>query len=293
MSADVVSSRAREDCRLEAQYGHQQNVEMIPLMMETGYRPTGWLGLIMGTRLYFNFHPAAVETDEMFTQQVDLVQRDLGDRGKVGRASEEREDVPPAALATHAWQAEPEPALAAVCSRFRAPTPVPALSRASAPATPAAPNSFTPSMQTSSPALAIQPWSSDDASLVDVLLKREDKIRQEAKAEKAEMGAKMEAKLQKMREEMAPKEAVPEAQIAALQARLAALHDAQLLSDEELFSVEDAIADFVELTSLMGVITREVAHTSAVVGKLIKLVALSGRIAADGAFARQLRRKHV
>ena len=148
-------------------------------------------------------------------------------------------------------------------------------------------------MHPSSPALAIQPWSSDDAPLVAVLLTREDKIRQEAKAEKAEIGAKMEAKLQKMREDMAPKEAVPEAQIAALQARLAALHDAQLLSDEELFSVEDAIADFVELTSLMGVITREVAHTSAVVGKLIKLVALSGRITADGAFARQVRRKHV
>jgi hypothetical protein len=46
-------------------------------------------------------------------------------------------------------------------------------------------------------------------------------------------------------------------------------------------------------TSLMGVVTHEVAHTSAVVGKLIKLVALSGHIAADGAFARQVRRKHV
>jgi hypothetical protein len=68
----------------------------------------------------------------------------------------------------------------------------------------------------SSPALAKQPWSSDDASLVEVLLTREDKIRQEAKAEKAKIGAKMEVKLQKMREDMAPKEAVPEAQIAAL-----------------------------------------------------------------------------
>ena len=53
------------------------------------------------------------------------------------------------------------------------------------------------------------------------------------------------------------------------------------------------IADFVELTSLMGVVTREEAHTNAVVGKLIKSVALSGHIAADGAFARQVRRKHV
>ena len=28
------------------------------------------LGLILGTRLYFNFHPAAVETDAAFMQQV-------------------------------------------------------------------------------------------------------------------------------------------------------------------------------------------------------------------------------
>ena len=39
------------NCRLECQYGHQQEVSMIPLMMEEGYRPTGWLGLLLGARL--------------------------------------------------------------------------------------------------------------------------------------------------------------------------------------------------------------------------------------------------
>ena len=39
------------NCRLEASYGHQQEVSMIPLMMERGYRPTGWLGLLLGTRV--------------------------------------------------------------------------------------------------------------------------------------------------------------------------------------------------------------------------------------------------
>ena len=34
------------DCRLEMQYGHQQEVEMIPLMMTKGYRATGWLGML-------------------------------------------------------------------------------------------------------------------------------------------------------------------------------------------------------------------------------------------------------
>ena len=45
------------NCRLEVQYSHQRGVDLIPLMMEVGYKPTGLLGLIIGTRLYFNFHP--------------------------------------------------------------------------------------------------------------------------------------------------------------------------------------------------------------------------------------------
>ena len=148
--------------------------------------------------------------------------------------------------------------------------------------------------QSSSPALHNrQSWSLDDTSLVEVLLTREDQIRQEAKAERAEMKASMEAKLQQLREEMEPRAAVSAEQIAALQVRLEALHDAELLSEEILISIEDTIADFVELTSLMDAVTLETVHSNAGVGKLIKLVALSSNIAADGSFARQLRRKHA
>ena len=41
LSASRVSRRV-SDCRLELQYGHQSQVEMLPLMMEKNYRPTGW-----------------------------------------------------------------------------------------------------------------------------------------------------------------------------------------------------------------------------------------------------------
>ena len=44
--------------------------------MEKSYRPTGWLGLLLGTRVYFNFHPAAIETEAAFMQQIDAVVRD-------------------------------------------------------------------------------------------------------------------------------------------------------------------------------------------------------------------------
>ena len=43
----------------------------------------------------------------------------------------------------------------------------------------------------------------------------------------------------------------------------------------------------------VGVVTLELAQANEASGKLLKLVALSRRIAADAAFARQARRKYV
>ena len=126
------------DCRLEAQYGYQQNVDMVPLMVTTGYRPTGWLGLIVGTRLYFNFHPAAVDTDEKFTQQIDAVVRDLGDRGKGKGAGRASGGAPPASAA---WSQDPEPQPSPAPARVPAPAPaaapVPAPARSTRGARPA------------------------------------------------------------------------------------------------------------------------------------------------------------
>ena len=55
---------------------------------------------------------------------------------------------------------------------------------------------------------------------------------------------------------MKPAEAIPEQRLAALQARLEALHAAKLLGDDELYALEDMVADFVEFeASLVGVVT--------------------------------------
>ena len=40
------------NCRLEANYAHQQELDMIPLMMSKDFKPKGWLGLILGTRMW-------------------------------------------------------------------------------------------------------------------------------------------------------------------------------------------------------------------------------------------------
>ena len=40
---------------LEAEYAFQQGKTIIPLKMEKGYRADGWLGLLIGTKLFFEF----------------------------------------------------------------------------------------------------------------------------------------------------------------------------------------------------------------------------------------------
>jgi hypothetical protein len=118
-----------------------------------------------------------------------------------------------------------------------------------------------------------------------LMLDREDKLRQDAdklREQAAEARGRAE-----MRAEMQPKlavEAISDEQLAALQARLQSLHAAKLLTDDELYSIEDTIADCVEVKSTAPV-------TMPAVDQVLKILSLSESIAADGSLARQLRRK--
>jgi hypothetical protein len=47
------------NCRIEAQYAMQRQKELIPLQLEEHYRADGWLGLMMGSRLW---HPPLLAT---------------------------------------------------------------------------------------------------------------------------------------------------------------------------------------------------------------------------------------
>merc|ERR1712028_65228 len=66
------------NCRLEAQYAHQQEKDMVPLMMEDGYRAKGWLGMLLGVRLWYGFYAATLESDAAFKGKVDELCRELG-----------------------------------------------------------------------------------------------------------------------------------------------------------------------------------------------------------------------
>ena len=113
---------------------------------------------------------------------------------------------------------------------------------------------------------------------------------------------RLEDRLKEQRVELAtqltPRETVSDEELALLQARLRRLHAAQLLSDEELFILEDTMADYVELKlETPMTITREmlqsmkVGATLAPAKAVTKLAGLSSAIAEDSALARQLKRK--
>jgi hypothetical protein len=130
-----------------------------------------------------------------------------------------------------------------------------------------------------------------------LMLAREDKLRQdaeaklevklekqrlEAEAQRKEADAKLEKQGQEAEAKLEAQRKAAEAQkndqqVAALQARLGALHASKLLADDELFALEDAVADALDAPDDDDRVPR--------------MVALSARMAADASFARQLRRK--
>jgi hypothetical protein len=79
-----------------------------------------------------------------------------------------------------------------------------------------------------------------------------------------------------------------QAQMTALQVRVQALHATQLLTDEELYRIEDVIADGCEVNDV-----RVGTSADGRGEQVARMVALSARVAVEGAFARQLRRKFV
>lgn len=258
--------------------------------------------------MWYAFWDAGKDDDAAFDRRLDAVLREVGDRGKLvlSEAVPPLQEPTPAPAPAPAAALTPAPAASPTArAQAAAPAPTPkAAPEAPTPAPAPAPaaldawgsSSFSPSMQQlSSPAAAAikHPRSSaDDASLVALLLEqqrlmhdREDKLRHE-----------MEAKMEKMRDELTlrrtpPAEAISEMQLDALQSRLESLHTAQLLSDDELGSLEDVVADFVHLRASVEVVTMELVHTNSVAGKAHMLVSLSEGLPKDAMLARQARRK--
>ena len=54
------------NCRMEAQYGLQKKKAMIPLMLQEGYEADGWLGLLLGTSLWYALYGSTLESESAF-----------------------------------------------------------------------------------------------------------------------------------------------------------------------------------------------------------------------------------
>ena len=241
--------------------------------------------------MWYGFYNCEDEDDAAFEARVDPVAREIGDRGKAHVPSPVSEGVPPAA--THAQPAQsrapspraPSPAPARAQSPALAPAPEPV---AHMPVTPIADRSFTPSMQQLSPQpAAVQLQTGAGGSFAELsmfvkeqqtllieqqalLLEQQKETRQEMEAKleqaKQDMDAKAKADLDRLREEMTPRElppAISDDELTALQGRFESLHAAQLLTDEELYASEDLCADYLELqaTVLEGdVLTKDAIY---------------------------------
>jgi hypothetical protein len=220
---------------------------------------------------------------------MNALTREIGDRGRdrgqtnVGVS----EGVPP----TYAIARAQAQALAPASTP--APAPAPAAfpvsqaatpPRAAAAMEPAASAAISPSLQMT---------LAESSALVERLLEQHRAMMRE---QREEAKAEMEARLAEQRKALEVKDAISDAQITALQARLESLHAAQLLAEEELYALEDTVADYVELrASMLGQAITEAmvyaSHSFGAASKLHKLVALSAALPADVAFARQVRRK--
>ena len=71
----AVTEKYKEsaNCRMEANYAHQQELDMIPLMMQKDYKANGWLGLILGTRMYYRFGEELLSDDATFNERIDAL----------------------------------------------------------------------------------------------------------------------------------------------------------------------------------------------------------------------------
>lgn len=212
--------------------------------------------MILGTRLWYGFFGPERDDDLALDKQVVAMCRELGDRGK----EDAQPHRPKPALA-------PTPASAPVSAS--GPTHAPALAAAAPPTSPptAAPTSVSPTLQASATTASDQMVSAQLLEITAVL---------------REMQAEKQAVI-----------ALSDAQVTSLQLRLEALNAAQLLSDEELWALQDSIADFLDESACFDVVTFGNVHTNDATRKVYRLVTLSEKIPTDATFVRQVRRKFV
>jgi len=71
-----------EPCNIEnfltlvAEFAFNKHKEIVPLQLEAGYKPRGWVGLLVGARQYFSFSNSGTVKEKM-GQLLDLLKKIL------------------------------------------------------------------------------------------------------------------------------------------------------------------------------------------------------------------------
>lgn len=184
----------------------------------------------MGSRMYYNFYGSDLDDQHVFEGRIDAVLREIGERGRCSVS----ESVPPAAAST--------------------PAAVSAVPNSVGPAQAA--QSFSPSVQMSAHASAPQQQQLTGGAngLVDLTALLREQL-EAARSDRAEFRdalatqrKELESRLAEQKQEMEatvvamkptpPAEAISGPQLAELQARVEGLHQAKLLTDDELYTCE-------------------------------------------------------
>ena len=126
----------------------------------------------------------------------------------------------------------------------------------------------------------------DMETKLDEQRRETQQVRHEMETERDEQ--RQETCKQQVREVASAMSCVSEAQMELLQTRLDALHQAKLLSDDEIGALEDCIADYIDCRSSLNPAAAEIGVAAE---KVKKMVGLSEGMGKDGVLARQLRRK--
>jgi hypothetical protein len=67
---------------MEAQYALQKKKVLIPLMLTQGYEADGWLGLLLGTSMWYGFYGETLSSESGFATRMDALCREIGVRGR-------------------------------------------------------------------------------------------------------------------------------------------------------------------------------------------------------------------
>eukprot|EP01046_Picozoa_sp_COSAG06_P005739 COSAG06_NODE_259_length_18912_cov_53.912614_18_plen_1085_part_00 len=86
------------NCRMEAQYALQKKKALIPLMLTQGYEADGWLGLLLGTSMWYGFYGDALSSASVFESRMDGLCREIGVRGRADAAV--ASELPPSGVVT-------------------------------------------------------------------------------------------------------------------------------------------------------------------------------------------------